>query len=166
MQFERFRSSDCRVIRVPAIGLELKVRVPVDGSAGGMTMIETTNAPGFGPPMHRHRQTEVFRVETGRYLFDVDGERFVAERGDVVTVPGGVAHGFVNITDMPASQSVMFLPGLDAEAFFTELALTMRDGKIDPKLLRAFGLLWAVEFLGPPLEVPGRLSHETTRIAA
>jgi quercetin dioxygenase-like cupin family protein len=155
MQFEQFRSAaDSPAIHIPAIGLELKVRTPMTVSDGGMTMIETINAPGFGPPIHRHRETEIFRVETGRYLFEVDGERFIAEAGDVVTVPGGAAHGFVNITDAPASQSILILPGLDATAFFTELAHTMRDGVIDPKLLRAFGLLWAVEFLGPPLKAP------------
>ncbi|RKP46259.1 cupin domain-containing protein [Pararobbsia silviterrae] len=135
------------------MGLELEVHAPMHTRQGGVTLIETVNAPGFGPPVHRHRETEVFRVENGRYLFEVDGERFVAEPGDVVTVPGGVVHGFVNISDAPASQSILFLPGLDAVGFFTELAQTIRDDAIDPKLLRAFGFLWGVEFVGAPLRM-------------
>lgn len=153
MNFEFFRSqADCPAIPVPAIGLELKVRLPMEASGGGLTIIETINAPGFGPPLHRHKETEVFHVQTGRYLFEVDGKRFAAETGDVIAVPGGAAHAFVNVTNAPASQFILIVPGLDATAFFTELGQTMAGVKPDPTLLEAFGLRWGVEFLGPPLK--------------
>ena len=77
-----------RPILVPQIGLELRVRVPPDTTGGALTSIETTNAPGFGPPLHRHPETEVFYVLEGRYLFEVDGKQFTADAGDVVTAPG------------------------------------------------------------------------------
>jgi quercetin dioxygenase-like cupin family protein len=151
VNFEFFRSqADCPAISVPAIGLELKVRVPMEASGGGLTIIETINAPGFGPPLHRHKETEVFHVQTGRYLFEVDGKRFEAETGDVIAVPGGAAHAFVNVTNAPASQFILIVPGLDATAFFTELGQTMAGVKPDPTRLEAFGLRWGVEFLGPP----------------
>ena len=140
-------------IRIPQIGLELRVRVPPDMTGGMLTSIETVNAPGFGPPLHRHRETEVFYVLEGRYLFEVDGKRFTADTGDVVTAPGGSAHTFVNITDKPARQFIQILPGLDAVAFFLGLGDVMRDGKPDQDALNAFGRDWHVEFLGPPLKV-------------
>jgi quercetin dioxygenase-like cupin family protein len=138
-------------IHIPQIGLTLTV----------LTAIETINEPGFGPPLHRHRETEVFYVLEGRYLFDVDGKPFVAETGDVVSVPGGVAHAFVNITDKPARQFIQILPGLDACAFFLGLGDVMRTGKPDREALNAFGARWQVEFLGPPLKAEsiGRLSE-------
>jgi quercetin dioxygenase-like cupin family protein len=138
-------------IRIPAIGLELRVRLPGSASDGMMTLIETSNAPGFGPPLHRHAETEVFRVLEGRYLYEMDGKRFYAEAGDVVSVPGGTAHTFLNVTDAPARQLIMILPSLDAAAFFTELGLVMKDGVPDTGALNAFGEKWGVEFLGPPL---------------
>jgi quercetin dioxygenase-like cupin family protein len=141
------------VIAVPAIGLELRVPLPPGATDGRMTAIETTNAPGFGPPLHRHREAEIFRVLEGRYRFEVDGTRFTAEAGDVVSVPGGAAHAFVNVTDVPARQFILILPGLDAVAFFTGLGAAMRNGKPDPAALAAFGQRWGVEFLGPPLPV-------------
>jgi quercetin dioxygenase-like cupin family protein len=140
-------------ILIPQIGLELRVRVPTQTTGGVLTSIETVNAPGFGPPLHRHRETEVFYVLEGRYLFEVDGRRFTAATGDVVTAPGGSAHTFVNITASPARQFIQILPGLDAEAFFLGLGQVMRDGKLDREALNAFGEAWHVEFLGPPLEV-------------
>ncbi|MDR6955710.1 quercetin dioxygenase-like cupin family protein [Ancylobacter sp. 3268] len=138
-------------IEVPAIGLTLRVPLPPAMSGGTMTAIETVNAPGFGPPLHRHHETEVFRVLEGRYLFACDGRRFEAGAGDVVSIPGGAAHTFVNITDKPARQFILILPGLDAVAFFTGLAEVMHEGVPDQTRLAAFGEKWGVEFLGPPL---------------
>lgn len=139
-------------IKIPAIGLDLFVRVPPELSGGEFCFIETINAPGKGPPLHRHREAEVFRVIEGRYLYEVDGRRFIAETGDVISIPGGAAHGFVNVTGSPARQYILLAPALDAAAFFTELAGTMRDGIPDRAALNAFGAKWGVEFLGPPLD--------------
>jgi quercetin dioxygenase-like cupin family protein len=140
-------------ILIPQIGLELRVRVPPGSTGGVLTSIETVNAPGFGPPLHRHRETEVSYVLEGRYLFEVDGKRFTADVGDVVTAPGCAAHAFVNISDRPARQFIQILPGLDAAAFFLGLGDVMRNGRPDQAALNAFGKAWHVEFLGPPLKV-------------
>jgi quercetin dioxygenase-like cupin family protein len=140
-------------ISIPAIGLDLRVCVPPASAGGSLTAIETTNQPGFGPPLHRHRETEIFYVLEGRYLFEVDGKRFHAETGEVVTAPGGSAHAFVNTTDKPARQYILIIPGLDAVAFFSGLSDVMRDGKADPARLNVFGKSWNVEFLGPPLRL-------------
>lgn len=141
-------------ILIPAIGLELFVRLPPSTAGGGMTIIETINAAGFGPPLHRHHETEVFRVLSGRYLYEVDGRRFYADQGDVVCIPGGAAHGFVNVSDTPSSQFILMLPGMDAAQFFTGLGAVMRDGPVAREVLNQFGKPWGVEFLGPPLQ-PG-----------
>lgn len=138
-------------IKIPAIGLDLFVRMPPAASAGEFCFIETINAPGKGPPRHRHNEAEIFRVIEGRYLYEADGRRFYAEAGDVVSIPGGMEHGFVNVTDKPARQYILMAPALDAAAFFTELAETMRDGLPDKAALNAFGVKWGVKFLGPPL---------------
>ncbi|GAB4072172.1 cupin domain-containing protein [Ancylobacter sonchi] len=144
-------SADQAPIDIPAIGLSLRVPLPPTSSDGSVTAIETVNAPGFGPPLHRHRETEIFRVLEGRYLYECDGHRFEAVAGDVVTIPGGSAHGFVNIGEAPARQFILILPGLDAVGFFTGLAEVMRHGMADRAALAGFGEKWGVEFLGPPL---------------
>ncbi|HEY1864044.1 MAG TPA: cupin domain-containing protein, partial [Roseiarcus sp.] len=72
-----------------------------------------------GPPRHRHPEAEIFRVLEGRYLYEMDGRRFYAEPGDVVRIPGGAEHGFVNVMDKPARQYILIVPALDAAAFFT-----------------------------------------------
>jgi gentisate 1,2-dioxygenase len=87
----------------------------------------------------------------GRYLYEVDGKRFHAETGDVVCVPGGSEHAFLNVSGKPARQLILILPGLDAEAFFTQLGAVMKGGVPDRQELNAFGATWGVEFTGPPL---------------
>lgn len=152
MSFQSFRAAGVESsIDIPVIGLQLQVRLPGTASEGALEVIETVNAPGFGPPLHRHPETEVFRVLAGRYLFEVDGRRFVAETGDLVSVPGGTPHAFVNITNEPARQLVMILPSFAAAAFFTALGEVMRVGVPPPSVLNEFGTQWGVEFLGPPL---------------
>ena len=148
-------------ITIPAIGLDLFVRLAPAESGGAFSIIETVNAPGKGPPRHRHRETEIFRVLEGRYLYEMNGRRFFAETGDVVSIPGGAEHGFVNITGGPARQYILITPALDTAAFFTELAEVMHDGVPDKAALNRFGAEWEVEFLGAAAE-PRRSCRSVT----
>lgn len=162
MTFQFVRSPHSQPpIEIPAIGVSLTVPLSGSTNEGALEVIETVNAPGFGPPLHRHAQTEVFRVLSGRFLFEVDGERFLAEAGDLVSVPGGAAHGFTNVGDEPASQLVMISPGFDAIAFFTGLGEVTKDGIPSPETLAAFGKRWGVEFLGPPLSASSPVAPNT-----
>ncbi len=150
ISFVHSKGADAQIM-IPAIGLDLHVRMAPAASAEAFSIIETVNAPGKGPPRHRHPEAEIFRVLEGRYLYEMDGRRFYAEVGDVVSIPGGAEHGFVNVTDKPACQYILIFPALDAVAFFTELADTMRNGVPDKAALNRFGAKWRVEFLGPSL---------------
>ena len=49
-------------IKIPAIGLDLFVRMPPSASGGEFCFIETINAPGAGPPRHRHKEAEIFHA--------------------------------------------------------------------------------------------------------
>jgi quercetin dioxygenase-like cupin family protein len=138
-------------IAIPALGLDLIVHMSPSASGGAFSIIETINAPGKGPPRHKHNEAEIFRVIEGRYLYEMEGRRFYAKTGDVISIPGGAEHGFVNVTDKPARQYIIIAPALDASAFFTELAAVMRNGAPDKAELNRFGAKWRVEFLGPPL---------------
>jgi quercetin dioxygenase-like cupin family protein len=153
MAFEFLQSlagSDSK-LDIPHLGLELAVRLPQSASGGTLTVMETVNAPGFGPPLHRHHETEVFRVLEGRYLYEVDGRRFYVSAGDFVSVPGGTAHTFTNVSDGPSRQLVLMLPAMDAGAFFSGLGKLMEAGRPDMAALNSYGAPWGVEFLGPPI---------------
>jgi hypothetical protein len=101
--------------------------------------------------MHRYeRETEVFHILKGRYLFEVDGEQTVAKAG--MTVVANVGISPVSSTSTTSLRMlILIMPGLDAAAFFTELRSVMKNGIPDPGTLQKFGDEWKVEFLGPPL---------------
>ena len=53
-------------------------------------------APGRGPALHRHPYEETFIIEEGTATFVVEGRTVIARAGQVVVVPAGAAHSFVN----------------------------------------------------------------------
>lgn len=146
-------STGDRCVAIPEIGLELRVCTPSNFTDSGLELIETVNAPGYGPPLHKHREAEVFYILEGRYLFEVDGKRIEVKAGDTVVANSNVPHTFVNIDDRPSRQLVMIVPGLDAFAFFTQLGSAMIGGRPDSAAMQSFSTQWGVEFLGPPLAV-------------
>jgi mannose-6-phosphate isomerase-like protein (cupin superfamily) len=52
--------------------------------------------PGSGPKLHRHPYEEVFVVQEGDATFTAGDEVIEAHGGQVVVVPAGVPHKFVN----------------------------------------------------------------------
>ena len=52
--------------------------------------------PGGGPKLHRHPYEEVFIVQEGTATFTAGDEMVEVKDGQVVVVPAGVAHKFVN----------------------------------------------------------------------
>lgn len=62
----------------------------------GVSIIVVDAPPGSGPKLHRHPYEEVFVVQEGTATFTAGEENIQATSGQVVVVPAGVAHKFVN----------------------------------------------------------------------
>jgi mannose-6-phosphate isomerase-like protein (cupin superfamily) len=56
----------------------------------------TDAPPGTGPRLHRHPYAEVFVIQEGAVSFTVGDETIEAGAGDIVIVPAGRPHKFVN----------------------------------------------------------------------
>ena len=52
--------------------------------------------PGSAPKLHRHPHEELFVMQEGSATFTAADEKIEAKDGQVVVVPAGVAHKFVN----------------------------------------------------------------------
>lgn len=141
-------------ICVAAIGMTVRVRISWS-SCSEVSIVETTNAPGYGPPLHRRTASETFEILSGRFLFEVDGKRFLARRGDLVHIPSGASRAFVNVATVGGRQLIVVEPGFDAQAFYRELDAAIAPGSVSA--LRAFGRRWQVTFLGPPI-APGDIA--------
>jgi quercetin dioxygenase-like cupin family protein len=134
-------------IAMPAIGFTARVCIDRSATDGRATLIETTDAPGCGAPLHRHRsQSKVYHVVTGRYLFEMDGVRILAYPGQTVVAKAGCTHRFVNIGDVTSRMLILFTPGLDAGTFFGELSGLVANGRPHPHAMKDFGERWDVEF--------------------
>ena len=56
----------------------------------------TDAPPGSGPRLHTHPYAEVFVVQEGQATFEVGGATIEATADQILVVPAGVPHKFVN----------------------------------------------------------------------
>jgi mannose-6-phosphate isomerase-like protein (cupin superfamily) len=74
-------------------------RFLLEGSQFGLshlTLVMGETAPGESIPLHRHTYEELFIVHGGRGTYTVGDATFEAGPGEVVLIPAGVPHKFVN----------------------------------------------------------------------
>ena len=62
----------------------------------GISLIFVDAEPGGGPALHRHDYDEVFVVLEGEATMTAGDREIKAGPGDVVVVPAGMPHAFVN----------------------------------------------------------------------
>jgi mannose-6-phosphate isomerase-like protein (cupin superfamily) len=62
----------------------------------GVSFIVIDVPPGGGPELHRHPYEEIFVVQEGSVTFTAGDEVIETGGGQVVVVPTGVPHRFVN----------------------------------------------------------------------
>jgi mannose-6-phosphate isomerase-like protein (cupin superfamily) len=62
----------------------------------GISMIFVDAAPGRGPALHKHDYDEVFVVQEGQATMFAGERELEVSAGDIVVVPAGQPHGFVN----------------------------------------------------------------------
>ncbi len=81
--------------------------------------------------MHRQPGQETFIVWEGEIEFSTlshgDLSTFNASRGAIVHIPEGVAHAYRNISAVPASMLVLFMPAGPTEHFFKRLGVPIVD---------------------------------------
>jgi quercetin dioxygenase-like cupin family protein len=71
-----------------------------DGRIG--VMLNRMPAGMTGPPLHHHEFEEMFYLLEGELTFQIEDELVAKGPGEIVFVPGGVAHAFSNRGDAPA----------------------------------------------------------------
>lgn len=107
---------------------------------------ETANG---GPPLHIHpSQDEWFHILEGAYVFQVGEDRFEAVQGDLIFLPRGIPHAFLQRTDQ-ARAIVSYSPAGKMEAFF----MTTSEWNSPPdksEVARVFAA-HDMEVIGPPL---------------
>ena len=126
-------------------GERVRIRVDSRTVGGCCTVIESIAQPLTGPPLHRHREDEIFHVLEGCLTFQCGLERFEAPTGTIVHISAGTAHTWSNFGDEPARMLVSFIPG-GLEELFLNL------GDVLPEDLVAYAEQHHIDVLGPPLQ--------------
>lgn len=121
-----------------------------DQTSGTLSVLQTQDEPpGFGPPLHRHRDAaEAFFVLEGEYLMFLDEEQFRCPPGAFVYVPRDVPHTFTVVSEGPGRKLNLFAPAAMV-GFFEELAAAEASGSATPEVLDEIATRNHMDVLGP-----------------
>lgn len=98
----------------------LTTKLTADQSAGALGLTDATVPPGGGPAPHVHPHTdETFYLIDGELEF-LQGDRVITiGSGDLVFLPRGTTHRYINVGIQPARLLILYTPG-GAEGLFIE----------------------------------------------
>ena len=129
-------------------GFRMSVKATHDQTNGAFSLIEAQEPPGFGPPLHIHRDAaEAFYVLEGEYIIFLDGREASCPAGSFVFIPAGVPHGF-RVGDVPSRKLNLYTPAAMI-GYFDELADATNVGDVDPDTLSEIARRHSMDVIGP-----------------
>ncbi len=126
------------------------VKATGDDTGAAFSLLEATEPPGFGPPMHVHHDAaEAFYVLDGEYVIFLEEREYVCPTGSFVYIPAGLRHGF-RVGGVASRKLNLYTP--DAMVgYFDELKALLAVPDPDPKRLDEIAGRYGMEVVG---EVP------------
>lgn len=129
-------------------GFLMTVKADADATAGVFTLLEASEPPNFGPPMHIHRDAaEAFYVLEGEYIIFINDVETRCPAGSFVYIPAGAVHGF-RVGGVPGKKLNLYVPQAMI-GYFDELAAAVASGAADDQALGAIAERYGMEVLGP-----------------
>ena len=124
----------------------ISVKAAGEETGGAFSLLEADEPPGFGPPLHIHRDAaEAFYVLAGEYVIFIGGQEHACPAGSFVFIPAGISHGFQ--VGPRASRKLNFYTPAAMVGYFDELAGAKDD--VDPDRLSEIAMKFGMEVLGP-----------------
>ena len=125
----------------------MQVKATDQDSGGAFTLLEATEPPDFGPPMHIHHDAaEAFYVLEGEYLIFIEDEEFRCPTGSFVYIPAEIRHGF-RVGKVASRKLNVYLPAAMV-GYFDDLSGAMSRGEADERELAEIAQRHAVEVVG------------------
>jgi mannose-6-phosphate isomerase-like protein (cupin superfamily) len=125
----------------------MTVKAAEDLTAGAFTLLEATEPPHFGPPMHiHHNAAEAFYVLEGEYIIFIEDRETRCPVGSFIYIPLGVKHGF-RVGSVASRKLNLYAPGVMI-GYFDELAAAIAAGAADDERLGAIASKNGVEVVG------------------
>ncbi len=117
-------------------------------TGGAFSLLEAEEPPGFGPPLHIHRDAaEAFYVIAGEYLIFLEGEEAVCPAGSFIFIPAGVVHGF-RVGNMVSRKLNLYTPSAMV-GYFDKLSAAVKAGHVDKASRAAIATAHSMDVLGP-----------------
>jgi len=135
-----------RSIDLGNFGMSVKVAGAETG--GVFTLLEATEPPHFGPPMHIHHDcAEAFFVLEGEYRIFIEDVEHRCPAGSFILIPSGLRHGF-RVGDVASRKLNLYAPAGMVDYFY-DLSKAMERGEADPAKLDAIAQRHGMEVVGP-----------------
>lgn len=136
--------------KLNVLGIPLYLRLPGRQTGGTLSVVESHDAPGGGPPLHiHHREDETFQILEGEYEWTVGGETFIARKGATIFAPRGVPHTYRCLSSEPGRLMCTITPA-GFEGFFEEIdALSPAQQQEIPRVIE-IGRKYGMEIPPPP----------------
>lgn len=129
-------------------GFFMSVKADADATDAGFTLLEASEPPHFGPPMHIHRDAaEAFYILEGEYIIFIDDQEIRCPAGSFVYIPAGAVHGF-RVGAVASKKLNLYVPQAMI-GYFDELASAIASGDVDDASLGEIAERYGMDVLGP-----------------
>ncbi len=126
----------------------MTVKATAEGTASAFTLLEASEPPNFGPPMHIHRNAaEAFYVLAGEYMMFIQESEIRCPAGSFVYVPAGAVHGF-RVGAVASKKLNLYVPAAMI-GYFDDLAAAIKTGDVDDAYLGEIAERYGMTVLGP-----------------
>ncbi len=132
------------------LGLLMKTEASAVDTEGSMSVVRVDTPPGSGPPAHIHnKDDELFIVLEGEYRFWREDQQPVdATAGDVIFLPKGVAHQYLNIGNVSGRHYFITVPG-GLDALFKEIHTGQFSIPVDREKIFELSAKYGIEYVAP-----------------
>jgi mannose-6-phosphate isomerase-like protein (cupin superfamily) len=125
----------------------MSVKASDDYTSGAFTLLEASEPPDFGPPLHIHRDAaEAFYVLEGDYHIFIGEREHRCPAGSFIYIPSGIVHGF-RVGSSASRKLVLYAPAAMI-GYFDALAAS-QDAPLGEDELSRIALDYGMEVVGP-----------------
>jgi quercetin dioxygenase-like cupin family protein len=135
---------------VNVLGIPIFIRIHGRDTGGVLSVVESIDLPGGGPPPHiHHREDETFQVLEGDFEFSVGDKKIIAKQGATIFAPRGIAHTYRYLGQQPGRLMCVITPA-GFEGFFEEVGALNPQQQSDIPRVMAIAKKFGLEILPPP----------------
>jgi quercetin dioxygenase-like cupin family protein len=132
------------------LGIPMLIRLHGRDTGGIVSVVESHDVPGGGPPPHiHHREDETFQILEGEYEWTVGDKTFVAQKGATVFAPRGIPHTYRYLGQSPGRLMCTITPS-GFEGFFEEIGALTPQQQQDISRVMEIAQKYGLEILPPP----------------